>query len=101
MKVDNSISPLGHAPAGPKAVRSAPTPSSSQPESGAKVQISALSAQLKGAEALAADSAVVDTKRVAEIKQAIAEGRFKINPEKIADGLLDSVRQMLHGRAAA
>lgn len=101
MKVDNSISQLGQAPAGPKAARSTPTPSSSQPATGAKVQISALSAQLQGAEAVAADASVVDVKRVAEIKQAIAEGRFKIDPEKIADGLLDSVRQMLNGRAPA
>lgn len=33
--------------------------------------------------------------RVAEIRQAIAEGRFQVNPERIADGLLASVRDML------
>lgn len=36
--------------------------------------------------------------RVAEIRQAIAEGRFQINPERIADGLLDSVREFLADR---
>ena len=39
----------------------------------------------------------MDIERVAEIKQAIAEGRFKINPERIADGLLQSVHDMLSG----
>ncbi|MDO9244440.1 MAG: flagellar biosynthesis anti-sigma factor FlgM, partial [Rhodocyclaceae bacterium] len=37
----------------------------------------------------------VNAERVAEIKAAIAEGRFQINPERIADGLLTSVREML------
>lgn len=38
---------------------------------------------------------MVNAERVAEIKQAIAEGRFKVNPERIADGLLENVRHML------
>ncbi len=38
---------------------------------------------------------VVDENKVAQIKQAITEGRYQINPGKIADGLIDSVRQML------
>ena len=42
-----------------------------------------------------ASTPVVDVERVAEIKRAIAEGRFQINPERIADGLLQSVRDML------
>lgn len=41
---------------------------------------------------------VHDADRVAEIRQAIAEGRFQINPERIADGLIESVRDMLAGR---
>jgi negative regulator of flagellin synthesis FlgM len=52
--------------------------------------------QVIGAE-MTADTPV-DTARIAEIKQAIAEGRFSINPERIADGLLQSVREMLGQR---
>ncbi|MGC3874858.1 flagellar biosynthesis anti-sigma factor FlgM [Halomonas sp. GXIMD04776] len=37
----------------------------------------------------------VDTARVAEIRQAISEGRLDIRPERIADGLIDSVRDLL------
>lgn len=33
--------------------------------------------------------------KVNEIKAAIAEGRFSINPEKIADGLIESVTDLL------
>ncbi|WP_341675327.1 flagellar biosynthesis anti-sigma factor FlgM [Niveibacterium sp. SC-1] len=37
----------------------------------------------------------VDTVKVGEIKQAISEGRFRVDPEKVADGLIQSVRDML------
>ena len=50
---------------------------------------------LQGLDALLASGAVMDTARVAEIKQAISEGRFQVNAEKIADGLLQSVHEML------
>jgi len=46
-------------------------------------------------DSILATTPVVDVERVAEIKRAIAEGRFQINPERIADGLLQSVRDML------
>lgn len=62
---------------------------------GDKVDLSSLSARLQDAGAAAADVPEIDAARVAEIKQAISEGRFQINPERIADGLLESVRQML------
>lgn len=41
----------------------------------------------------------MDVARVAEIKQAISEGRFQVKPERIADGLLASVREMLAKQA--
>lgn len=36
-----------------------------------------------------------DSQRVAEIRQAVAEGRFQINAEKIADTLIQSVGELL------
>lgn len=65
---------------------------------GDQVALSPLSARLQEIEGKMGDTAVVDAARVAEIKQAIADGQFRINPERIADGLLDSVRQMLAAR---
>jgi negative regulator of flagellin synthesis FlgM len=62
---------------------------------GDKVDLSSLSARLQDAGAAAANVPEIDAARVAEIKQAISEGRFQINPERIADGLLENVRQML------
>jgi len=75
----------------------APVATPQKPGSGAseRVAISSLSARLQE---VGAGEAPVNAQRIAEIKQAISEGRFQINPERIADGLLASVRDML-GRA--
>ncbi|MET0961259.1 MAG: flagellar biosynthesis anti-sigma factor FlgM [Noviherbaspirillum sp.] len=41
---------------------------------------------------------VFDTKKVEEIKAAIASGQFRVDAGKIADGLIDSVRDMIQKR---
>ena len=46
-------------------------------------------------EAALANVPVADASRIAEIKQAMAEGRFKVDASKVADGLIESVRQMI------
>lgn len=75
----------------------APRPAGAAP-AGDQVALSPLSARLQEIGGKMGDTAVVDAARVAEIKQAIADGQFRINPERIADGLLESVRQMLAAR---
>lgn len=42
-----------------------------------------------------ASEAPVDNGRVQEIKQAIAEGRFRINPEAIADRLISTAQELI------
>ena len=50
---------------------------------------------MQKAEQVIAATPVVDEARVNEIKQAISDGRFQVDANKVADGLIDSVRQML------
>ena len=96
MKIDNSINGLtprgGSAAARPAAsAAKGPDPVSLQVElTGA--------AKLQQSGAAVAAGGAFDAKRVAEIRMAISEGRFQVNPERIADGLLDSVRDMLSQR---
>ena len=93
MKIDNSVKTTGAAvgtEGGRSRAGSAALGATDEVPS-TKVNISSMSA-LDGA---VASAPVTNPDRVAEIKQAIAEGRFTVNPDKIAGGLLDSVRQML------
>jgi negative regulator of flagellin synthesis FlgM len=95
VKISSAIPSIGGAtdssrprPANGAAVRPAPS-------GDAQVELSSLSSQLQEIATSGSAASVVDSGRVAEIKQAISEGRFKIDPERIADGLVNSVRQML------
>ncbi|HZV53730.1 MAG TPA: flagellar biosynthesis anti-sigma factor FlgM [Rhodocyclaceae bacterium] len=94
MKINSTITSVGTTQASGRSKAAASTSQPSAAPSGEKVALSSLSASLQQA-AVSAEGPVVDAARVAEIKQAITEGRFQINPERIADGLLENVRQML------
>lgn len=92
MKITSNLPSIGNtaATASPRGTVPAGKPAGTPP--GERVDISSLSARLQE---VGAGEAPVDAQKVAEIKQAIAAGRFQINPERIADGLLSSVREML------
>ncbi len=95
MKINNSIPSVASTPANGRSRPAVATPQPDESGSRERVDISSLSARMQE---VGAGEAPVNADRVAEIKQAIVEGRFAINPERIADGLLASVRDML-GRA--
>jgi negative regulator of flagellin synthesis FlgM len=99
VKIENSIKSPGSVTSEPRArpARDA-TPAAG---SGAQVQLSALSSHLQKLEQTIADTPVVDSGKVQEIKDAISQGQFRVNPDKVADGLLDSVRQMLAAQTPA
>ncbi len=60
------------------------------------VSLSNLASTLHSGEKPAVNSA-----RVQEIKEAIAQGRFKINPEAIADSLLNTARDLINRQRQA
>lgn len=45
--------------------------------------------------------APVNAAKIQEIKQAIAEGRFQINPEAIADSVIESARDLVKFKFAS
>jgi len=97
MKIDNSVNSVGSiSGSSSKAKPAASSSASNAAPAGAKVQISS---RFQEIEAAMENTPVVNSERVAEIKQAIAEGRFQVNAERVADGLIASVKDML-SRAA-
>jgi negative regulator of flagellin synthesis FlgM len=85
------VSPAGVSagkPSGPQAP-AAPSPTRDT------VDITSVSAQLAQVEKALSGIGIVDVARVDAIKQAISEGRFRIDADVVADKLLASVREFL------
>lgn len=60
------------------------------------VTLSTLSSQLQSLEAKVSSAEVFDTEKVDAIKSAIANGQFKVDSGKVADGLIASVKDLLN-----
>lgn len=99
MKIDSTIKPVGGLAAGNRkgSTEALNTGASSNSAHGAGsgVELSSLSARMQQIESHLANSPVADSARVDAIRAAISSGAFKIDASKIADGLIDNVRQML------
>lgn len=104
MKIDKPSKPLPASLAGEVGAhaatkgRSSPPPTAQQP-SNTSVSLGSITAQMQSMESSMANTPVVNAAKVAEIKQAIAEGRFKVNSEAVADRLLETVRDLIGNRA--
>lgn len=94
MKIDQVSKSVTSAATGDKTGRTAKkdTPAAQ----GDRVELSALSTRLQAFQSDAAGE--IDMARVQEIKQAISEGRFKVNAEVVADKLLETVKDLLQNR---
>ena len=75
MKIDNSVGSVGGLTGSESKPRQSKGPASAPAASGEKVELSSLASQMQEVEAALANVPVVDSGRVAEIKQAIAEGQ--------------------------
>lgn len=91
MKIDASLTPAGSP--GIEAAKRTSRPQTPVTEGGEEVQLS-LTGRLQSS-LETEDAGQVDFSRVAAIKQAIAEGRFSINADAIADKLISSAQELL------
>lgn len=87
MKIESTYKPQATSVT-PKAAATPVAPLSGGSEA---VNLSPLAGSLLGGE-----TPPVNMARIQEIKQAISEGRFKINPEAIADRLIESARDLIN-----
>ena len=97
MKIDptSKITPPSVVQDEPRVRAKQPEAGKSEPKARGEVHISPLSAQLKEIETRLETTQAVDAARVAEVKRAIAEGRFEVNSEKVADRLIEATREFL------
>lgn len=103
MKIDNTIKSLGNLPsANDSRNRAVKEQSSTQAvDGGTKVELSSLSSSLQKMESTIANVPVVNSSRVAELKKAIADGTYKVNPENLANAMLQNAQQMMQLQAGA
>ena len=59
------------------------------------VHLGTTTAQLRTIESSMASTPLVDVQKVAEIKQAITEGRFQVNSGVVADRLISTVKELI------
>ena len=93
MKIDSpfkpSSVPVNNRAAAPRQTTS-PNPATED------VSLSALAGTLQSGE-----KPPVNLAKIQEIKDAIAQGRFKINPEAIANGLIETARDLVNSQRKA
>lgn len=92
MKIDSTYKPVT-TPVTNRPVARSPQEASPSAES---VSLSQLAGTIQST-----DKPPVNAARIQEIKDAISQGRFKVNPEAIADGLIQSARDLLDSQRKA
>ena len=102
VKVEKSTSSLPAAPVGEGHARTpaARPAGNTQAADATSVHLGASAEQLRNVENSMANTPLVNTAKVAEIRQAISEGRFKVNSGVVADSLIKSVTDLINSRKA-
>lgn len=100
MKIDKSLQSATAISVsdGKRRIDAAPSPNTKQENN---VHLSPSVAKLQNIDSTSAGDSVVNTARVQEIKQAISEGNFRINPEVVADRLLETVKELIQSKKDA
>lgn len=97
MKIDNSLNPLPGSNV--KGSSNRPTAKAN----GGDIKTSSApqdSVKISAHSSAEGNTAPLDSARIEAIKQAISEGRFKINPDAIADGLIASAKELVSEQRA-
>ena len=93
MKIDNGLKGIGGSRAQEVKARKggAPARGKDSQTAGESVDLTSTAAKLNALESMLADVEVIDTNKVEAVRQAIAEGRFQVNAEAIAERLLENI----------
>lgn len=98
MKIDDALKVNPGLAAGnteSKAAKSGETAKTTQHTTSEKVTLSARSSELHALESSVVATDAFDAGKVEAIKHAILNGQFKIDPARVADGLIDTVKDLL------
>lgn len=104
MKIDKNSNPLPTNSVAEGATRATGKDKSGhaaaqQGSASTSVSLGSTATQLHSMENSMANAPVVDAAKVAEIKQAIADGRFQVNTSLVADRLIATVRDLIDSKA--
>lgn len=105
MKIDTPSKSLPSGPIGEGVARAPGKDKSSQPSTSPQagstnVSLGSTATQLQKMESSMSATPSVDSAKIAEIKQAISEGRFQVNASLVADRLISTVRDLIDNKAA-
>jgi negative regulator of flagellin synthesis FlgM len=94
MKIDGSLRGSALTGATNPAPARATNPAPDNTQQRDSVNLSNASSQIQALETSIKQAPDFDAAKVEAVKKAISEGRFEANPEKIANGLLASAREL-------
>jgi negative regulator of flagellin synthesis FlgM len=100
MKIEKTSNPLpaakvGEAGSRASTARTAGAKTSAAGNSETSVHLGSTTAQLRSLEDSVASTPLVDVHKVAEIKQAISQGKFQVNAGVVADRLISTVQELI------
>jgi len=100
LKIDNSVHTIPNVTSGDnkKPTDDVSRSNIKQEDVSNTVHISSQAANLQSINANAESNSVVDMERVQQIKQAISDGTFKVNPEVVTDRLLETAKELISSK---